>query len=182
MKKLFTSMILLLACIGMTAATGSKTVVATLMSTPQTIGNWDNTIEVAGDLFTTAGAKAGDYIRVNYTATQEGAQIQLCANRPSWYNLLPCTDVNSTEKYVELQLTAETLENIVADKFFVQGKYLTIESVQLVRNVTTGVKNIESTSAADGNIYSISGARLTEKPQHGIYIQNGKKYIGRFKN
>lgn len=179
MKKLFTSMILLLACLGMTAATDSKTVVATIMDTPQTIGNWDNTIEVAGDLFTEAGAKADDYIRVNYTVTQEGAQIQLCANRPSWYNILPCMDVTSENKYVELQLTDEMIANLVADKLFVQGKQLTIESVQIVREVADGVKGVVASAATDGGYYSISGHRLAGKPQHGIYVRNGKKFVVR---
>ncbi len=180
MKKLFTSMILMLLCMSMSAANDAKTVVATVMDSPQTIGNWDNTIEVAGDLFTKAGAKSDDYIRVNYTVTEEGAQIQLCANVPSWYNILPCMDVTSENKYVELQLTDEMLANIVADKLFVQGKQLTIESVQIVREgVADGISEVVTVKDGATGYYTINGVRLAEKPQHGVYIHNGKKYIVR---
>lgn len=156
----------------------NKTVVATLLDTPQTIGNWDNTIEVSGDKFTEAGAKAGDFLRVNYTVTEEGAQIQLCANSPEWHNILPCADVTSTAKYVEMELTAETIENLVADKLYVQGKQLTVESVQIVRDQTeTKVNTVNAADAGNGAIYTLGGVRLTEKPRHGMYILNGKKYI-----
>ncbi len=140
MKKFFTSMVLFLSAVTLSAATAAteptdtKTVVATLLNTPQSVGSWSNTIEVAGSLLSEAGAKAGDFLRVTYTVTEEGAQLQLCANVPKWYNIYPCTDVASSEKYVELQLTAEMIENIVADKLYIQGKQLTVDCVQLVRD------------------------------------------------
>ena len=186
MKKFFTSMVLFLSAVTLSAATAAteptdtKTVVATLLDTPQSVGSWSNTIEVAGSLLSEAGAKAGDCLRVTYTVTEEGAQLQLSANVPSWHNIYPCTDVASSEKYVELQLTAEMIESIVADKLYIQGKQLTVESVQLVRDgVEDGVQNISFAVSEPFAAYTLVGVRLSEKPRCGVYIMNGKKFIVR---
>ena len=154
-----------------------KTVVATLLNEPATIGNWDNTVEVTGSAFTEAGAKAGDYVRINYTA-QDDSQIQLCANSPSWHNILDCSDLSAAKTVLDFQLTEEMLTDIEADKLFIQGKNFTINSVELVREGTeTAIDLISSERAADNKIFSIDGKRLNSKPQHGMYIMNGKKFM-----
>ena len=156
-----------------------KTVVATLLDTPASIGNWDSSIEVAGSAFAESGAKEGDYLRINLTATDD-SQLQLCANSPSWHNILDCTDIAASKTYYDLQLTAEMLTDLEADKLFVQGKNITVKSVQIVREATTGVDGIAvNAKKGDGFIYSIDGKRLAEKPQHGIYILNGRKHLVR---
>ena len=157
-----------------------KNVVATLLNEQQTIGNWDNTVEVAGSLFTEAGVKEGDYIRVNYT-TEGDAQIQLCANTPEWHNIYNCADLPAAKTVFDFLLTAKDLADIEADKLYIQGKNFTICNVQIVREATeTAISNIAITAKTDkNNIYSIDGTRLKNKPQHGLYIMNGKKYIAK---
>ena len=160
-------------------APAEKTVVATLLNEPATIGNWDNTIEVAGTSFTEAGAKAGDYVRINYTALDD-SQIQLCANSPSWHNILDCTDLNAAKTVLDFKLTEEMIADIEADKLFIQGKNYMLNSVQLVREGTeTAISKISTDGNADNKIYSVDGKRLNGKPQHGMYIMNGKKFMAR---
>lgn len=155
-----------------------KTVVATLLDTPATIGNWDPTVDVAGSLFTEAGVKEGDFVRINYT-TEGDAQIQLCANSPEWHNILDCTDLSANKSVFDLKLTAQMITDIEADKLCIQGKNFTINSVQIVREGTTAISHITTSAKTDNAIYSIDGRKLNAVPQHGFYIMNGKKHAVR---
>ena len=160
-------------------APAEKTVVADLLNEPANIGNWDNTIEIAGSAFADAGAKAGDYVRINYSA-QDDSQIQLCANSPAWHNILDCTNLNAAKTVLDFQLTEEMVTDIEADKLCIQGKNFTLNSVQLVREGTeTAIGSVVNKGNADNNIYSIDGKSLNSKPQHGMYIMNGKKFMAR---
>lgn len=155
-----------------------KTVVATLLDTPATIGNWDPTIEVAGSLFAEAGVKEGDFLRINYT-TEGDAQIQLCANSPEWHNILDCTDLAASKTVLDVELTEQLITEISADKLYIQGKNFTINSVQIVREVSTAISHIATSAKTDNTIYSIDGRKLNAVPQHGLYIMNGKKHAVR---
>lgn len=184
MKKIFISMLLLLVCVTISAAntelfdTTEKKVVATLLDTPATIGIWDNTIEVAGQAIVDAGAKAGDFIRVNYSTTGD-AQLQLCANRPAWHNILDCVDLDASNTLYDVELTEEMITDLAADKLYVQGKNITVSSVQLVREETSSISSVAIEKKIENTIYSIDGKRLGSKPRHGIYIMNGKKFMVR---
>lgn len=155
-----------------------KTVVATLLDTPATIGNWDPTVEVAGSLFTEAGAKEGDFLRINYT-TEGDAQIQLCANSPEWHNILDCTDLAASKTVFDMELTEQLITEISADKLYIQGKNFTVNSVQIVREVETAISHITTSAKTDNAIYSLDGRKLNAVPQHGLYIMNGKKHVVR---
>lgn len=155
-----------------------KTVVATLLDTPATIGNWDPTVDVAGSLFTEAGVKEGDFVRINYT-TEGNAQIQLCANSPKWHNILDCTDLSASKTVFDFKLTAQMITDIEADKLCIQGKNYTINSVQIVREGTTAISHITTSAKTDNVVYSIDGRKLNAVPQHGFYIMNGKKHAVR---
>lgn len=155
-----------------------KTVVATLLDTPATIGNWDPTVEVAGSLFAEAGVKEGDFLRINYT-TEGDAQIQLCANSPEWHNILDCTDLAASKTVFDMELTAQLIADISADKLYIQGKNFTINSVQIVREVATAISHVTTSVKTDNAIYSLDGRKLNAVPQHGLYIMNGKKHVVR---
>lgn len=155
-----------------------KTVVATLLDTPTTIGNWDKTVDVVGSFFTEAGVKEGDFVRINYT-TEGDAQIQLAANSPEWHNILNCTDLSASKTVFDLKLTAQMITDIEADKLCIQGKNYTVNSVQIVREVATAISHITTSAKTDNAIYSIDGRKLNAVPQHGLYIMNGKKHAVR---
>jgi hypothetical protein len=42
---------------------------------------------------------------------------------------------------------------------------------------STGIYEVKQDVSSDNRIYDLSGRRLSKKPEKGIYIQNGKKYI-----
>ena len=157
-----------------------KTIVATLFNETHKIGNWDNTLELLGSKFEGAGVKEGDYVRINYN-TNGDAQIQLCANNPSWHNIYECANLPSSKKVFDFLLTAEVLSDIEADKLYIQGKNFTISSVQIVReNAATAINGVNIKSNRSNNaMYSIDGRRLYAVPLHGIYIINGKKHVVR---
>lgn len=155
-----------------------RKVVATLLDTPTTIGEWDKTVDVPGSLFTEAGVKEGDFVRINYT-TKGDAQIQLCANSPKWHNILDCTDLSASKTVFDFKLTAQMITDIEADKLCIQGKNFTINSVQIVREGTTAISHVTTSAKTDNAIYSIDGRKLNAVPQHGLYIMNGKKYAVR---
>lgn len=152
-----------------------RKVVATLLDTQTTIGSWDKTVDVAGSLFTEAGVKEGDFVRINYT-TEGDAQIQLCANSPEWHNILDCTDLSASKTVFDFKLTAQMITDIEADKLCIQGKKYTINSVQIVREGTTAISHITISAKTGNAIYSIDGRKLNAVPQHGLYIMNGKKH------
>lgn len=152
-----------------------RMVVATLLDTQTTIGSWDKTVDVAGSLFTEAGVKEGDFVRINYT-TEGDAQIQLCANSPEWHNILDCTDLSASKTVFDFKLTAQMITDIEADKLCIQGKNYTINSVQIVREGTTAISHITISAKTGNAIYSIDGSKLNAVPQHGLYIMNGKKH------
>lgn len=155
-----------------------RKVVATLLDIPTTIGNWDKTVDVAGSLIAEAGVKEGDFVRINYT-TEGDAQIQLCANSPEWHNILKCTDLSANKTVFDMELTAQLITEISADKLYIQGKNFTINSVQIVREVATAISHITTSAKTDNAIYSIDGRKLKAVPQHGLYIMNGKKHAVR---
>ncbi len=155
-----------------------RKVVATLLDTPTTIGEWDKTVDVPGSLFTEAGVKEGDFVRINYT-TEGNAQIQLCANSPKWHNILDCTDLSASKTVFDFKLTAQMITDIEADKLCIQGKNYTINSVQIVREGTTAISHITTSAKTDNVVYSIDGRKLNAVPQHGFYIMNGKKHVVR---
>ena len=155
-----------------------RKVVATLLDTPTTIGEWDKTVDVPGSLFTEAGVKEGDFVRINYT-TEGNAQIQLCANSPEWHNILDCTDLSASKTVFDFKLTAQMITDIEADKLCIQGKNYTINSVQIVRDGTTAISHITTSAKTDNVVYSIDGRKLNSVPQHGLYIMNGKKHVVR---
>lgn len=155
-----------------------RKVVATLLDTPTTIGEWDKTVDVPGSLFTEAGVKEGDFVRINYT-TEGNAQIQLCANSPKWHNILDCTDLSASKTVFDFKLTAQMITDIEADKLCIQGKNYTINSVQIVREGTTAISHITTSAKTDNVVYSIDGRKLNAVPQHGLYIMNGKKHAVR---
>lgn len=65
------------------------------------------------------------------------------------------------------------------DMTFKNGNYYGLNVVYgNVIDTTTGINTIKSNAYTDGNWYTISGSRITDKPsQKGVYIHNGKKVV-----
>ncbi len=49
--------------------------------------------------------------------------------------------------------------------------------VMMVSKDVTGISTINSDKAGDNRIFDLQGRELQSVPEHGIYIQNGKKYV-----
>jgi hypothetical protein len=156
---------------GNTSADG---VVATLLSTPEALGEWSNNIEIAGSLFTAAGVKAGDVLRIEMTI-EEGAQLKICVNHPSWSALVDCFDV--TDPIYTLKLDAEAIANIEADKLILQGKNATVNKVCVVRSTTDGISHVAAQSLKQARVYNLNGQLLNPDTAKGLYIVNGKKVL-----
>ena len=182
--------------------TSADGVVATLLDTPEALGDWSNNIEIAGSRFAAAGVKAGDGLRIEMTL-EEGAQLKICVNYPSWSALVDCFDV--TDPNYKLTLDAEAITNIEADKLILQGKNATINRVCIVRDTTNGINRVATNADERVAVYNLQGVRVhlaspdLPKPlptspvgeekgelhahllrQHlanGIYIVNGKKML-----
>jgi len=72
---------------------------------------------------------------------------------------------------------SEDVYNLIAQKgLAVQGHGVRLKMIVLT--ATTGIKTITMDAANKDAIYNLQGKRIT-KPQHGIYILNGKKYIAK---
>jgi hypothetical protein len=144
--------------------TSADGLVATLLSTPEALGEWSNNIEIAGSLFTAAGVKAGDMLRIEMTI-EDGAQMKICVNYPSWSDLVECFDV--TDPIYTLKLDAKAIANIEADKLILQGKNATVNKVCIYRTVDSGITKTIGTS----KFASFSAASNTEVPEGvSVYI------------
>ena len=43
--------------------------------------------------------------------------------------------------------------------------------------VITGINEVKQNVSSDCRIYDLTGRRLNQKPEKGVYIQNGKKFV-----
>ena len=173
--------------------TSADGVVATLLDTPEALGDWSNNIEIAGSKFAAAGVKAGDVLRIEMTL-EEGAQLKICVNYPSWSALVDCFDV--TDPNFSLTLDAEAIANIEADKLILQGKNATINKVCIVRDTKDGINRVATNVNERVAVYNLQGVRvhlaspdlpykggelhahlLRQHLANGIYIVNGKKML-----
>ena len=63
------------------------------------------------------------------------------------------------------------------------GKYQTIYGGPVYplpnTNETTGVSDITPTTGTASTLHDLQGRRITDTPQSGLYIRNGKKYVVR---
>ena len=48
---------------------------------------------------------------------------------------------------------------------------------QITEQIETAINNINVDKAVDNRIFDLQGRELQSVPEHGIYIQNGKKYV-----
>lgn len=153
-----------------------ETVIATLPVSGTATGSWENTLSIEGTSFTAAGAQKGDIVRIAFSA-DAGAQMQLCVNSPSWSNLVASFDITAANSPYNLTLDETSLANIEADKLYIQGKYLTVEKVELIRLTTAGINSIKTVGLADNAVYSLNGIRQGNVLHRGLYIKNGKKFM-----
>ena len=156
--------------------------VATLFEGTHTLGVWANTLEIDGALLTSAGAREGDIVNVVFdteTGSGDGWQIQLCLNSPEWTAFFPCMDLDVDDEELGVELSADNLAGIKADKLYIQGKNLVIKKVELNRVVSTGISTIATEKNPRHAAYSLDGRKLNAAALHGIYIMDGKKYMAK---
>lgn len=104
------------------------------------------------------------------------------SGKPSFYvdGTLVNADYNPGGTVGSIQTVAitfsETVYNSLKTKgMIIQGTGVTITKA-LLRSGTSGINSLHIDRPADNQIYNLQGQRVTN-PQHGIYIQNGKKIV-----
>ena len=115
--------------------------------------------------------------------------------QPNWgIEFVPNTDfaITTTNEYLKIGETDGNISFLGLDEngkgVFENGKTYTITIdftkglnagvMSVVEGSESGIKDIETfNSKANGAIYTISGVRVNQATQHGIYIINGKKIV-----
>ena len=103
-------------------------------------------------------------------------------------------DVNTSTKAVSVTITPDSGDAISATftsgstSLYLSGllfrptggsdeDYVSFDNIKVTNNTTTGIESVNAeTNKSDNAIYTLSGVRVS-KPQKGIYIQNGKKFV-----
>ena len=104
------------------------------------------------------------------------------SGKPSFYvdGTLVNADYNPGGTVGSIQTVAitfsETVYNSLKTKgMIIQGTGVTVTKA-LLRSGTSGINSLHIDRPADNQIYNLQGQQVTN-PQHGIYIQNGKKFV-----
>jgi hypothetical protein len=113
-------------------------------------------------------------LRIEMTI-EDGAQMKICVNYPTWSDLVDCFDV--TDPIYTLKLDAEAIANIEADKLILQGKNATVNKVCVVRSTTDGISHVAAQSEKQARVYNLNGQLLNPDTAKGLYIVNGKKVL-----
>ena len=130
---------------------------------------WDATLAV-NDMTQTAGTT---------TWTLEKKNVQLTAGD---YDFKVCADHEWSENYGDkTQADGNATFTITTDgtydvtfTFDSDTQVLTAE----VKGNSTGIKNVNvNANVNNAAIYDLQGRRINGTPQHGLYIQNGRKFI-----
>ena len=108
--------------------------------------------------------------------------------QPNWgIEFVPGTDYSITTDNEYLKI-GESDGNVSFNGVFEWDKTYTITIdftaglnagvMTVVEDDPTGVKDIETyASKENGAVYTISGVRVNQPAQHGVYIMNGKKFV-----
>ncbi len=144
----------------------------TLFNGSKVLG-WGNGTSLSADQM--KNVKAGDKLVIVTTPNTNSTTHCMQMFDGSWANqLIPQVDITSTSGiYVTTVTLTEELANTMKQKgIVIQGIGLTLKKIMLVS--ATGIQQICDDNA-DESVYSLSGTRVKNPTQHGIYIINGKK-------
>lgn len=77
-----------------------------------------------------------------------------------------------------VKVTAEGYQDAEDTKTLTDGKSDTLDITLQKDGTSTGISTLAAgQDRQDAPLYDLSGRRLTGKPQHGVYIQNGRKFV-----
>jgi hypothetical protein len=144
----------------------------TLFNGSKVLG-WGNGTSLSADQL--KNVKAGDKLVIVTTPNTNSTTHCMQMFDGGWANqLIPQVDITSTSGiYVTTVTLTEELANTMKQKgIVIQGIGLTLKKIMLVS--ATGIQQICDDNA-DESVYSLSGTRVKNPTQHGIYIINGKK-------
>ncbi len=97
---------------------------------------------------------------VDMSACADGDYYLVTASKPEMLSFSYTGGVEGTRAWTGDKIVAQL--NKTGDK---------------VRQVYTGINTIDADKNVDNRIFDIMGRELQTVPEHGIYIQNGKKYV-----
>jgi hypothetical protein len=147
--------------------------------------NW-NTLEITKNSF--AGVDWGSISAIRFYS-EAGRTDYIINVMTKWGDggkLGDQTTMTMTSEYAELSLEGIDMETALADadRLMIQcnkesGSAFNFTQVELISK-TTAVQNVSAkTGKAANSIYTISGAKVNNTCQKGLYIVNGKKFAGK---
>ena len=113
-----------------------------------------------GLMFATDGSYGGDNIGINFS--EDGTKIPTYAN-----NADEVSAGYKADGPIGFMLNGEDNETKI---------YVIYVTFMNAGDYATGIDGIQQNAKKDGKIYDLSG-RQVSKPTHGLYIQNGKKFV-----
>ena len=83
---------------------------------------------------------------------------------------------------LEFELTETTnVELGVQGWTSVEHNWMSFSDFRLMQfpSIPTGIEDVQNGTQGSSDIYDLTGRRIAQKPAHGFYIQNGRKYLVR---
>ena len=124
--------------------------------------------------FGTEGAKS-----FTFKASGTG-KLELRLNRPN-------TSAKATIEFSSTELEEHTIDvdpSVFSGEkklyfVFTEANNVQFDSWQFSQDTSEGISNVTTSDNQPSAIYDLSGTRLQEKPNGGVYIQDGKKHIAK---
>ncbi|MBR1400928.1 MAG: hypothetical protein IJ562_04965 [Prevotella sp.] len=167
--------------------TAAETTSSTIWEGECAFGDWAAGFSIDAEKF--ADVSAGDAIVFNYTVTKNeeknwyqfktifaGTDSETLTSNAGDLNEYGCASVTLDSKSFKITLNDEDVAKLKETGLYVNGKDITVTSVNLLK-VVTGISNAAAKQEKTADAYySLDGVKVAS-PQKGMYIHKGKKIV-----